>query len=400
MANKARRLIELQRNVEGNHILRERNELSHSIVVSANSMWNIVHFRAGLLKAIPKLGFEVAIVAPDDGSICLPAKSTMRIYPVPIDRSGLNPVTDLRLIARYYALFKRMAPAAYLSFTIKPNIYGALAARLAGVPSIANVSGLGTAFIRGGAFASFITVLYRLAFAKSQVVFFQNGDDRELFLRRRIVSRLQARLLPGSGVDLERFTPAAPLSGGPPIFLYIGRILADKGVREFAEAAALIKEQSGGARFQLLGSFDTGNPTAIPEPELRAWVSKGIVEYLGAADDVRPFIAKASAIVLPSYREGLPRSLLEGGAMARPLIASDVPGCREIVQDGVTGLLCDARSSSSLAAAMARFAKMGVDQQQMLGDAARSKVKAEYDERLVIDAYMEILKPLRGIEKA
>ena len=262
------------------------------------------------------------------------------------------------------------------------------------------MSGLGTAFIRGGAFASFITVLYRLAFAKSHVVFFQNRDDRELFLSRGIVSRLQARLLPGSGVDLNRFRPAEPLSGDSPVFLYIGRILADKGVREFVEAAALVKEQCGGARFQLLGGLDPGNRTAIPEPELRAWVSTGLVEYLGPTDDVRPFIAKASAIVLPSYREGMPRSLLEAGAMARPLIASDVPGCREIVKDGVTGLLCDARSSSSLAAAMARFAKMGVDQQQMLGDAAHSKVKTEYDERLIIGAYTEILKPLKETEAA
>lgn len=316
-----------------------------------------------------------------------------------MDRSGLNPLADGLLTLRFTRLLRTVRPRALLTFTIKPNIYGALAARVTGIPSITNVSGLGTAFIREGLLSRFVGALYRLAFAGSHVVFFQNPDDRDLFLSRGIVDSTKARLLPGSGIDLERFSPAKPLDSGEPVFLFIGRLLADKGVREFVEAAQLTKAQYPQARFQLLGALDPGNRTAISEEELKQWVGDADIEYLGPTDDVRPFIANASAVVLPSYREGLPRSLLEGAAMARPLIATDVPGCREIVKDGETGLLCQVRSASSLAGAMTRFAAMGVDQRQALGEAARGKVEAEYDERAVIDAYLEVLNPLIRTEQ-
>jgi len=369
-----------------------------SIVISANSLWNLVNFRGGLIRALAAAGVEVFLAAPRDRHDVLPPDLPGELRELPIDRSGMNPFADSLLTFRYARLLRAIRPRAMLSFTIKPNIYGALAARMAGVPSIANVSGLGTAFIRGGLFSRFVSALYRLAFAGSHVVFFQNPDDIDLFLSRGIVARNKARLLPGSGINLERFVPARPLESGPPIFLFIGRLLADKGVREFVEAARLTRKQFPAARFRILGGLDPENRTAIAQDELNQWAADGDVEYLGPADDVRPFISKASAIVLPSYREGLPRSLLEGAAMARPLIATDVPGCREIVKDGVTGLLCQVRSGISLADAMARFAAMGVDRRQALGEAARRMVEAEYDERIVIEAYLEVLKPLIGIE--
>jgi glycosyltransferase involved in cell wall biosynthesis len=370
--------------------------LQPSIVISANRLWNLVNFRGGLIRALAAAGVEVVLAAPRD---VLPPDFPGELQELPMDRSGMNPFADSVLTFRYARLLRAIRPRAMLSFTIKPNIYGALAARMTGVPSIANVSGLGTAFIRGGLFSRFVSALYRLAFAGSHAVFFQNPDDLDLFLSRGIVARNKARLLPGSGINLERFEPAKPLESRAPIFLFIGRLLADKGVREFVEAARLTRKQFPAARFQLLGGLDPENRTAIAQDELNRWVVDGDVEYLGPADDVRPFISKASAIVLPSYREGLPRSLLEGAAMARPLIATDVPGCREIVKDGVTGLLCQVRSGASLAEAMARFAAMGVDRRQALGEAARRMVEAEYDERIVIDAYLEVLKPLIGIEK-
>jgi len=366
--------------------------VSSSVVVSANSLWNIANFRAGLIKVLAAHGFEVVVSAPFGPE--LPRDLPVRFRPIEMDRSGMNPLADSLLLARYLGLLRQLRPAAYLSFTIKPNIYGALAARLAGVPAVPNVSGLGTAFIRGGLLGAFVGILYRLAFGKCEVVFFQNPDDRDLFIERRIIAPQQARLLPGSGIDLNKFSPAPKLSDGPPTFLLIARLLADKGVREFVEAAQLTQARHPGTRFQILGGLDPENRTAIGKEELDRWVGSGAIEYLGPTDDVRPHIAAASAVVLPSYREGLPRSLLEGGAMARPLIASDVPGCREIVKDGVTGLLCQVRSPSSLADAMARFAAMNVDQRQALGDAARAKVETEYDERAVIDAYLEVLKPL------
>ncbi len=366
-----------------------------SVIVSANSLWNIANFRSGLIKAIAAEGFRPVIAAPFEPGKALPLSQEAELVPLGMDRSGINPFADGSLVARYLNLFRTLRPSAYLSFTIKPNIYGAFAAGLAGIPAIPNVSGLGTAFLQGGALGRLVDMLYRLAFAKCRVVFFQNPDDRALFIDRRIVSESQARLLAGSGVDLKKFTPARPPGIRPPTFLFIGRLLTDKGVREFVEAAQRTKARFPGARFQLLGGLDPGNRSAIGKDELDRWVAEHAIEYLGPTHDVRPHIAEASAVVLPSYREGLPRSLLEGGAMARPLIATDVPGCREIVKDGVTGLLCEVRSASSLAGAMARFIEMGVDQRQALGDAARAKVVSEYDERAVIDAYLEVLKPLR-----
>jgi len=365
------------------------------VIVSANSLWNIANFRSGLIKAIAAEGFRPVIAAPFEPGKALPLSQEAELVPLGMDRSGINPFADGSLVARYLNLFRTLRPSAYLSFTIKPNIYGAFAAGLAGIPAIPNVSGLGTAFLQGGALGRLVDMLYRLAFAKCRVVFFQNPDDRALFIDRRIVSESQARLLAGSGVDLKKFTPARPPGIRPPTFLFIGRLLTDKGVREFVEAAQRTKARFPGARFQLLGGLDPGNRSAIGKDELDRWVAEHAIEYLGPTHDVRPHIAEASAVVLPSYREGLPRSLLEGGAMARPLIATDVPGCREIVKDGVTGLLCEVRSASSLAGAMARFIEMGVDQRQALGDAARAKVVSEYDERAVIDAYLEVLKPLR-----
>jgi glycosyltransferase involved in cell wall biosynthesis len=369
-----------------------------TVVISANSLWNIANFRAGLIRELVARGLHVVVAAPAQAGARLPAGSEG--WPIEMNRSGLNPQADMSLVVRYFRLLRELRPSAYLSFTIKPNIYGALAARIAGIPAIPNVSGLGTAFISGGILGRFVEVLYRLAFARCDVVFFQNPDDRDLFVERRIVTIRQTRLLPGSGIDLAQFTPAQPLSEGPATFLFIGRLLADKGIREFVDAAQLTKARYPGTRFQVLGGLDPGNRTAIRKDELDRWIADGSIEHLGPTDDVRPHIATASAIVLPSYREGLPRSLLEGGAMARPLIATDVPGCREIVKDGVTGLLCQVRSASSLAGAMARFAEMGVDQRQSLGDAARAKVEAEYDERVVIDAYLEVMKPLVRSEKA
>jgi glycosyltransferase involved in cell wall biosynthesis len=256
-----------------------------------------------------------------------------------------------------------------------------------------NVSGLGTAFIRGGPLQMIVTRLYRAGFRRASVVFFQNVEDRQLFVGRRIVRPDQARVLPGSGVDLERFRPA-PLAAGAPVFLFIGRLLRDKGVIEFVEAARSLRSEFPDARFQLLGAVDQGNRTAIRQSEIDAWIAEGVVEHLGTTDDVRPFIAAATAVVLPSYREGLPRSLLEAAAMARPLVASDVPGCRDVVVDGLNGYLCAVRDADSLAAAMRRLAQLPPAQRLAMGEAGRQRVQERFSEALVVRAYLDVLAKL------
>ena len=358
------------------------------VVVSGNSSWNIVAFRTGLIRGLRERGYEPVVIAPidPDGEERMTKLGLERIV-IHIDRSGLNPFADFGLMLTYRSILKRLRPIAYLGFTIKPNVYGCIAARMLGVPALANISGLGTVFIRRGPLLALVTALYRFALSRAAVVFFQNPDDRALFVERRIVRPDQARLLPGSGVDLDRFKPA-PLPDGPVTFLFIGRLLGDKGVREFIEAARQLRRELPDARFELLGPLDEGNRTAIGKDELDRWVAEGAIDYLGGTDDVRPFIARATVVVLPSYREGLPRSLLEAGAMARPAVATDVPGCREAVVDGETGFLCRARDSRSLAEAMKRLAALSAERRKAMGVAARRRVEEKFSETVVISAYL------------
>lgn len=362
-----------------------------TIVLSANSDWNIANFRVGLIRGLRGAGYDPVVIAPPDPA----AESRMQSLgveriPIAIERSGLNPLADFMLIRRYRTLLKARRPAAYLGFTIKPNIYGSLAAASLGIPAVPNVSGLGTAFMRRGPLQQIVVRLYRIGFRRAPVVFFQNAEDRDLFVERRIVRQDQARVLPGSGVDLERFAPA-PCADGPPTFLLIGRLLRDKGVVEFVDAARLLRPVLPEARFQLLGPIDEGNRSAISHAELDAWIEEGVIDYLGTTDNVRPFIAAATAVVLPSYREGLPRSLLEAAAIGRPLIAADAPGCRDVVEDGVNGYLCAVRDAGSLAGAIRRLAELPAPARLAMGHAARRKVQEQFSEERVVTAYLDTL---------
>lgn len=374
--------------------------MNRRIVVAANSYWNIVNFRGGLVRALKQAGYEPILVAPDDPASAEQVRQLdAETVPAVLSRSGMNPLADVRLFLAYRRILRKVRPLALLGFTIKPNIYGSLAARMTGVPAIANISGLGTAFLGRGGLMRMVTAMYRATLRSAAVVFFQNRDDLELFLELGAVAPGQAGLLPGSGVDLARFQPS-PLPRGAPIFLLVARLLGDKGVREFAGAARLVRAEFPDARFQLLGPIDDGNRTAVTRAELDRWVADGTVEYLGAADDVRPSIRKATAVVLPSYREGLPRSMLEAAAMARPLITTDVPGCREVVEDGVNGFLCAARSSDSLADATRKLCRLTSAQRRAMGLAGRRMVEERFDEKLVIRAYLERLQRLQASASA
>lgn len=363
-----------------------------ALLLSANSFWNIVNFRSKLVEALASTGYRVRIAAPGADSAWALERGAGAIE-IAVDRSGLNPVTDALLWLEYFRIFRREKPGYFLGFTAKPNIYGSLAARACGVASLPNVSGLGTAFIGDGALSRFVSLLYRLAFRHCPIVFFQNPDDRDLFVARKIIRPGQARILPGSGIDLHRFAPAEANSGEPS-FLFIGRLLGDKGVGEFVEAARLLRAEHPQWRFGLLGEVDPDNRSGVTAEQVRRWVDQGLVEHLGHADDVRPHIAAASAVVLPSYREGLPRSLLEGAAMARPLVATDVPGNRQLVEHGVNGLLCEPRDARSLADAMDKLGSMSPEQRAEMGQAGRDLVERCYGVDRVIQAYLDALAQL------
>ena len=374
----------------------------HKLLITANTTWNLVNFRSGLILALVSRGFDVVAVAPDDAYRDRLRELGCRYVPLNMDNQGTHPVKDALLLWRYFVVLRRERPAVILSYTVKPNIYASLAARLVGVTVINNVSGLGTAFLRGGWLGGVVCSLYRVALRRSHRVFFQNEEDRQVFIEKRLVAPARTGLLPGSGIDLVHFSPLAVegsslRNGAGLVFLMVARLLWDKGVLEFVEAARRVKALFPESRFQLLGFLDVKNQTAVGRSDVEAWVKEGVVEYLGTTDDVRPFLADADCVVLPSYREGTPRSLLEAAAMGRPLLATDVPGCREVVIDGVNGLLCRLRDSVDLAEKMMQMITMPMSALLQMGQESRRLAEMRFDEQIVIRKYLEAIDEVTGL---
>lgn len=363
-----------------------------SIVVCANQAWNLVNFRAELLTSLLDAGFAVVAVAPSDPAMQHKLEALgCRFIAAPIDAMGLSPLRDFQTFRAFQRIIRDVRPAAWLSWTIKPNVYGSLAARLGGVPAFPNVSGLGTAFIRRNLLTAVVKRLYRAAFARAPVVFFQNADDRAEFISNRLVTAQQAQLLPGSGIDVTRFQPAVAPGGAPQRFLMVARLLGDKGVREYIRAVEIVRNSGAKAQFRLIGSIDVANRTAISRDELDTWIDAGLIEFLPQTDDIRPVLAEADWIVLPSYREGLSRVLLEAGAMARPAITTDVPGCRDIIIDGVNGYLAAPRDPDALARAFARAIDTSRERWQSMAAIARAKVEQQYSHERVNVLYRQSL---------
>ncbi len=363
------------------------------VLISINAARNVVNFRAALVRALVADGHEVIAAVPDDGALAAVEALGARVAVLPMTSASTSVTGDLALLGRYIRLIRRERPDAYLGWTIKPNTYGSLAARLMGVPRINNVSGLGTVFIRESWVTRVAEQLYRLGLGGSSTVFFQNHDDRNEFEKRALVDPARVEVLPGSGIDAAHYDPAAfPRAGDGTIrFLMVARLIRDKGVAEFVEAARIVRALHPQARFALLGFLDVDNATAISRAELEGWVAEGVVEYCGAADDVRPFIGNCDCLVLPSYREGLSRVLLEAGAMARPAIATDVPGCRDVIVPGETGLLCAVRDAASLAESMTALIAMPPAARAAMGRAARAHIAENFDEIRVVKAYRAAL---------
>ncbi len=354
-----------------------------------------MNYCQGQIRGLQKAGYSVAAMVPPDDGIVQLRELGLEVHTVPLSLHGTSPLADLRSVMCYLRLLRRIRPAAYLGITAKPNIYGGIAAQLCGIPVINTVTGLGTGFLSGRLLETIVSGLYRAAFRRSSRVFFLNRDDYDLFVGRGVVTPETAEIIPGSGIDLDHFQAAPPRRSAELIFLLIGRLLTDKGIVEYLETARAMKRQNLPARFQILGPADP-HPKAVPAALLAEYEREGAVELLGSTDDVRPYIAAADCVVLPSYREGLPRVLVEAGAMARPVIASDVPGCREVVDDGVTGYLCEPRSAEALAAAVARFASLTPAEREKMGQAGRRKAEAEFGDEHVVRAYVSALDRILG----
>lgn len=367
------------------------------VVLVCNTAWAIYTYRQGFLRALLARGARVTVLAPRDRTAALLEAMGCRYLELAVASKGTSPREDLGTLAALYRHYRALRPDLVFHYTIKPNIYGSLAAWLARVPSIAVTTGLGYVFIQRSRAAQVAKRLYRLAFRFPREVWFLNRDDLATFEHERLLAHPErARLLHGEGVDIEAFAPVPLPERDTYTFVLIGRLLWDKGVREYVEAASLLRARYPHARFQVLGPAGVDNPSAIGLSEIEGWVAEGLIEYLGEAHDVRPYIAAADCVVLPSYREGVPRTLMEAAAMSRPIVATDVPGCREVVDDGVTGLLCAARDSASLAERLARMLDATPAERRAMGERGRAKVVAEFDETQVVERYRQTLRAVTG----
>ena len=375
-----------------------KSNVSLRITLVCNTAWAIYTYRQGLIRELVARGVEVTVLAPRDRTFDPLSAMGCRCIDLPVASKGTNPRDDLRTLWALYRHYRSIRPHIVFHYTIKPNIYGSIAAKLAGVDSVAVTTGLGYVFIQQSRAAQVAKKLYRFAFRFPREVWFLNRDDQAAFVDQKLlVHPERARLLHGEGVDLEQFA-FTPLPDKPHFdFVLIGRLLWDKGVGEYVEAARRLRARYPQARFRLLGPVGVDNPSAITRDEVAAWEQEGVIEYLGEAHDVRPFIAAADCVVLPSYREGVPRTLMEASAMGRPIVATDVPGCREVVADGVNGLLCEVRNAESLAERLAQMLDMSGAARRAMGERGRQKVAAEFDERVVIEKYKDLVRNLTGV---
>ena len=356
------------------------------ILILTNHSYMLYRFRLELIQALMK-SHEVVLSMPFVGHEEDFQALGLRCIETDIDRRGINPATDLRLFHTYQRLLKEEKPDLVITYSIKPNIYGGLACRIAGVPYCANVQGLGTAFQRKG-LAQFVTVLYKLALGKARTVFFENRENAEEFCRRGILSAEKETILPGAGINLERYSYVPYPENKAVHFLYLGRIMKEKGMDELFAAMRRLREKFGaGMVLDIVGFFDDEGYKA----QVDQLVAEGIAVYHGFQSDPLPYYTAADCVVLPSYHEGMSNVLLEAAATGRPVITSDIPGCREAVEDGKTGLLCKARDCASLYEQMARMAETSPAERQAMGLAAHEKMVQEFDKRLVVGKTMASL---------
>lgn len=344
----------------------------------------IYNFRLELVERLLKDGHRVVISSPYGERIDDLVALGCEYEKIEMSRHGMNPVKELSLLRAYKKLLKRVRPDIVFAYTIKPNIYGAIACRAFGIPCVVNITGLGTAVENGGLVQKITVMLYRFALKKVQRVYFQNTENMQFFADRKLAVDRHV-LLPGSGVNLERFAFAPyPENSDRPVLLVIGRLMKDKGTDELLYAAARVKEQYPGVTFRMIGFYDDREY----EEKIQAAEAAGLVEYLGAQRDVRPFLRESHGTVHASYHEGMANVLLETAACGRPVIATDVPGCRETYDDGVSGFSCAARDGESLAQAILRFLALPHGEKARMGAAGRAKMEKEFDRQIVVEAYL------------
>lgn len=373
--------------------------MNRTIVISRNTAWSLYNFHANLIKAMLDEGYDVVAVAPGDSYNERLRSCGCQLIEVPMDNHGTNPARDVLLLLRYVQLLRHIRPFIYLGYTIKPNVYGSLAANALGIPVVNNISGLGVTFLKNNMLTQVVRNLYKLGLRRSRRIFFQNEEDQRLFVQNGLARIDVTDRLPGSGIDLSRYCPApCPLPLKRPFrFLLVARMIKHKGIVDFVKAARIVRCHFPDTEFRLVGFLNPKDPNGITAEEMRSWQEEGMIEYCGETDDVRPYLVHSDCIVLPSgYPEGVPRSLLEAAAVARPIITTDTAGCRDIVTNDVNGFHCRVRDAEDLAEKMLRMLLLPAAVRTEMGNAGRRKVEAEFDEKIVIKKYLDVIGNLHS----
>jgi glycosyltransferase involved in cell wall biosynthesis len=349
------------------------------ILILANHSGGLYDFRKDLIAEL-KTHASVAVAVPHNDRWDELNGLADRVIELPIDRRGMNPLHDGKLFRQYRAILGEIKPDLVLTYTIKPNIYGGLACRMAHIPYAVNITGLGSAIENGGWLKNFVLALYRPALKGARVVFFENAGNRDTLAATGVVPKGRDVVLHGAGVNLEDY-PCQPYpQEGPVRFLFVGRVMHEKGVDELFAAAKRMKQQYGEqVEFHMVGSFEEAYKPVMDQLE-----QAGVVKYHGYQSDMKPFYAMAGCVVLPSYHEGMSNVLLEAAASGRPLITSDIPGCREAVENGVSGYLCPAKDADALYEAMRRFAALSVEQRSQMGRCGRERMEQQFSKTAVV----------------
>ena len=373
------------------------------IAITTNSSWAAYNFRLNLAKTFIENGHEVVFIIPFDDKYSFKLKKNFKCYNLFINPKSINPFKDLVTFFHLLIIYWQVKPDIACHFSIKINIYGSIAARIKKISSLSNITGLGTLFIKKNIATSISKLLYRISLFFAYRIFFQNPHDLNYFLENNLVKKTKSKLLPGSGVDLKKFQFKLASPGNKKfVFLVIARLIRDKGIYEYIKAIEIIKQRYPDKmiEFQLLGESNSINQTAISTIELEDWINKGLINYLGVTDQVENFISKCHCVVLPSYREGMPRSILEALAIGRPVVVSDVPGCIDIVDHKINGLICKVKSSKDLARKMISIMRISQDTRDYLAMNGRKKIENFYDEKIVLDEYISSIDNIAKYEKA
>lgn len=363
------------------------------IAVIENGLLSTYTMRDGLMKRLLQEGYDVTVLTHTNSFVAQVEKTGLKV--INIGSGNINPVKVSKYIYNLYSALKKINPDVCLTFSIRPAIWGNFITRYLNIPTITNITGIGPLFTSKNLAYRIARSIYRNALSKTRKVFFQNFDDMNLFLEKKFVRREIAERLPGSGVDYTLFGPreSTVKNNGNFIFLFIGRLIKDKGIFEFVEAARIITKKYPNTLFNVIGPFWQQNlrSNTITKSVLQNWITEGIIDYQGEKKDVKKFIAEADCLVLPSYREGTSNTLLEAASMEKPVITTNTTGCKEIVDDGITGYLCNVRDSKDLAEKMEQMLLLSPEARSEMGKKGRQKIIKEFDKQIVLSAYLKAI---------